>query len=614
MSTYVLYVSRHRDSVRVGVTGAPSVVASLLTEGRDGEPADEVIVVSGPLPLGVAEAIRRDVERTGWWTRMPWSPATRWALRWTLRRALMSWGVEPHWRVLDSVERDLRVPGEEELETAARLLEGRFLLETEAVHLLEDEGEGALSSHPSDLIDALVTLGRLSRRAGVVRDSAGRWRCLRCGARDQVDVGVCVRCGREQCASCTECAQLGVARECEGVVWASPTLRRRSRETSEEKLLRLQFDLSPAQKQASDTLLADQGDRSLVWAACGAGKTEVVYPLIERALQDGSDVLFAVPRRDIVVELAKRVQRAFPSIPVQVLYGGSPRKFQDARLVIATTHQVLRLYRRFDLVVLDEVDAFPYRGSAMLRRAVERAMAPRGKLVYMTATPSESLLRRARAAGWCLATIPARHHGHPLPVPEFLTHRSLERLREALEQGRRIPEIPRAFVQLLQRLVSSRLPLLVFVPTVRLVAPTAKLIDDVLRSGAKPAPDALPLVYGIHSRDPRRDALREAFGRGEFPVLVATTVLERGITISGVQAIVLWADYERVFDTATLIQMAGRVGRTVEHPGGEVHFVAARVTRPMQEARARIVELNTLAAEKGQLQTNRPRGRSSQAG
>ncbi len=613
MGAYVLYVSLQGGSVRIGVTGAPSVTAAFLTDGRTGVPAGEVVLVSSPLPLGVAEAVQRDVERTSWLARLRWPVAVRWALRRRLRRALASVGAKPLWRVVGGEGDGAAVPEETELQVAARLLGGRILLENEAVRLLETYGEGVLSAHPYDLIEGLVVSGRLTRRPAVVRDDAGRWQCLRCGARDRIDVGVCVRCGRDACAACTECARLGAARACEGVVWAPPVLRSR-RATTDEKLLQLDIELSPAQRQAAERLLGTEAKRALVWAACGAGKTEVVYPLIERALQQGSDVLFAVPRRDIVVELGRRVQAAFPGVPVHALYGGSPGKFADARLVVATTHQVMRLYRRFDLVVLDEVDAFPYRGSAVLRRAVERARAPDGRLVYMTATPSESMLRRAGSPGWCLAMIPARHHGRPLPVPAFLIHKGMERLREALEQGTRPPGIPRQVAELFQRLVGSGRPLLVFVPTVRLVAPTAKLIDGVLRSGARPAADALPLAYGIHSRDPRRDALRESFRRGEFPVLVATTVLERGITISGVQAVVMWADFERVFDGATLIQMAGRVGRTREQPDGEVHFVAARITRPMHEARARISELNAVAAELGHLRADPPAGRRSQAG
>ena len=106
----------------------------------------------------------------------------------------------------------------------------------------------------------------------------------------------------------------------------APVLRSR-RATTDEKLLQLDIELSPAQRQAAERLLGTEAKRALVWAACGAGKTEVVYPLIERALQQGSDVLFAVPRRDIVVELGRRVQAAFPGVPVQALYGEVRAKF-----------------------------------------------------------------------------------------------------------------------------------------------------------------------------------------------------------------------------------------------------------------------------------------------
>src|SRR5690606_15700628 len=225
-------------------------------------------------------------------------------------------GAKPLWRVVGGEGDGAAVPEETELQVAERLLGGRILLENEAVRLLETYGEGVLSAHPYDLIEGLVVSGRLTRRPAVVRDDAGRWQCLRCGARDRIDVGVCVRCGRDACAACTECARLGAARACEGVVWAPPVLRSR-RATTAEKLLQLDIELSPAQRQAAERLLGTEAKRALVWAACGAGKTEVVYPLIERALQQGRDVLFAVPRRDIVVELGRRVQAAFPGVPVQ---------------------------------------------------------------------------------------------------------------------------------------------------------------------------------------------------------------------------------------------------------------------------------------------------------
>ena len=35
-------------------------------------------------------------------------------------------------------------------------------------------------------------------------------------------------------------------------------------------------------------------------------------------------------------------------------------KEKDAVLVVATTHQLLRYYRAFHVMVVDEIDAFPY--------------------------------------------------------------------------------------------------------------------------------------------------------------------------------------------------------------------------------------------------------------
>ena len=123
----------------------------------------------------------------------------------------------------------------------------------------------------------------------------------------------------------------------------------------------------------------------MVWAACGAGKTEVTFPLIRQALQEGGDVLFAIPRQDIVREMIERLRSAFPGIEVAGHYGGQPW-FAPGQLVVATTHQVLHFYRRFSLAVLDEVDAFPYQGNEMLRFALERSLLPDGRLVEMTAT------------------------------------------------------------------------------------------------------------------------------------------------------------------------------------------------------------------------------------
>lgn len=543
-----------------------------------------------------------------------------------------------------------QLPQRAELAAGHALLAGRLLLESEVRRLLEERGGGQIDADPTDLLEGLVLHGRVHRRAAVQRDRLRRWRCRRCGTLDRVDVGPCARCGREACAACTECARLGTARACEAIVYSEGTAQRAARaagatgaeegaqavwagrerenaraplhaehESAAESeqptaepaqqaampspapLLQLSFPLSPPQQAAAEALLDGDDRNALVWAACGAGKTEVVFGVIEKALQEGGPVLFAVPRRDVVIELEGRLQKAFPSVPVKAIYGGSPTRFPDVPLVIATTHQVMRFYRQFRLVVLDEVDAYPYWGSRMLRRAVSRATMAGGRTICLTATPPEVLLEKARRDEWRLITIPARHHGYPLPEPVYLLDAGLERVRQSLLSGRRRVTLPRIVVEAVQEAVRQPDPLIVFVPAVDLVAPTARLLDRVCRSGAAPEADALPLAFGVHSRDPRRDAVRDAFSRGEFPILVATTVLERGITVPGVNVLVLWADAEGIFDSASLMQMAGRAGRTADRPHGKVWFAASRKNRAMQIAVHRIAALNEEARRCGYL-------------
>ena len=70
---------------------------------------------------------------------------------------------------------------------------------------------------------------------------------------------------------------------------------------------------------------------------------------------------------------------------------------------------------------------------------------------------------------------------------------------------------------------------------------------------------------------------------GSITSAVTTTVLERGVTIPGVDVIVLRAD-SSVFDARSLVQMAGRAGRTSECPTGRVIFVVERTNREVEAA------------------------------
>lgn len=351
----------------------------------------------------------------------------------------------------------------------------------------------------------------------------------------------------------------------------------------------------------------------LIWAVCGAGKTELVFPAIDETLRYGGRVLLATPRKDVVLELLPRLQAVFPTVKVTAVYGGSPAKWEDAALTLATTHQVLRFYRRFALVIVDEVDAFPYHGDPVLQRAVLRAVGRGGKLLYLTATPPPDLRDRlvvsgqspgsvsscrvnaarffhkcsSRAVRLSLASpthvmVPQRYHGHPLPVPRSVLISGLQR---KLRANRNIPLLIRTIRQSLER---GRQ---VFVFVAR-VTQTARVLA-YLRGRL---PEQAAWMEAVSAADPEREEKVRRFRERTLRLLVTTTILERGVTIPHSDVIVLEAD-DPVFDEAALVQIAGRVGRSADDPVGTVLFLLNRRSRSPYAAIRQIRAMNRLAAE-----------------
>lgn len=139
--------------------------------------------------------------------------------------------------------------------------------------------------------------------------------------------------------------------------------------------------LTDGQKQAAEALIEAIKEKQelLVWAVCGSGKTEMLFPGIEFALNHGLRVCVATPRTDVVLELLPRLKKAFEKVEVSALYGGSEDKGSLTPLMISTAHQLMRYRDIFDVMIIDEVDAFPFSADETLRFAVdkpERKTAP----------------------------------------------------------------------------------------------------------------------------------------------------------------------------------------------------------------------------------------------
>lgn len=497
----------------------------------------------------------------------------------------------------------------------SRILAGRLLSISELVALLEAIGVEADLAAVTVAVDALSMLGLLQMLPAVERGAVGRAHCTRCGSTSVVaHTGPCPRCGYP-CLRCPCCSSLGVMTACTWLLHA-PVARCAQSQPDRAPVVTLDipFPLTEVQRRASRRVRAFVEGRGqgefLVWAACGAGKTEVACAAIASELNRGGTVLYVVPRRTVASDLYSRLSRLFPGTEISLRTGDRQLGPPLARFAVCTSHQTLRLRHWADLVVFDEVDAFPCEPGGFLEWAVKRSCRPGGKLVYLTATPDATMFERVRARKLPFCLISTRHHGRPVPVPEIVgvrprlggsrdSHRMCHTLTGShrggagdspcvvnrLRLGDRYPfsEPELCLLCLAARDLS---PALVFVPTIELVEEARAALDGVLHecfAGAR---------FGYcHSGLQRNDEVVDELRQGRLTSVVTTTVLERGITISGVNVIVIRAD-SPVFDASSLVQMAGRAGRTADCPTGRVLFAVASVTPDVKRAVDMIAFMN----------------------
>ena len=117
-----------------------------------------------------------------------------------------------------------------------------------------------------------------------------------------------------------------------------------------------------------------------MWAVTGAGKTEMLFAVLHQTYKKGGRIALASPRVDVCLELFPESKRFF--LTKQLLYhGNSQEAYRYTKLVICTTHQLLKFHQAFDLLIVDEVDSFPFVNNEHLYYGVRNA---RKEVVWCT--------------------------------------------------------------------------------------------------------------------------------------------------------------------------------------------------------------------------------------
>lgn len=372
--------------------------------------------------------------------------------------------------------------------------------------------------------------------------------CPRCGNKDQKYIGYIN--GKPYCRFC--------------ITFKGDEAEQYKFSGNEPKLT-LSYSLSKEQRMISDRIIFNykRDFDTLIYAICGAGKTELVYGIIEYVLRRHEPIAFALPRRDVAIELSQRIKEAFPTSTVACVYGGHTEKL-TADIVVLTTHQLYRYPAYFSLIILDEIDAFPYNGNVLLNKMFEKSL--KGHSVLMSATPSKEVLDYYQKGNREIIELNTRFHRHPLPVPKFIIRFSV---------------LKKVFIlNKLKEYIKENKPVFVFAPTIE----EAEILYSFLK---KP----IPKGSLVHSKIENRTEVINKFRKGEFKYLVTTAVLERGVTVKNLQVIIYESDHT-LYNEYALVQISGRVGRKSDAPNGDVLFVADKVTEEMENARNTIIEKN----------------------
>ncbi|MBO0473390.1 competence protein ComFA [Enterococcus sp. DIV0840] len=398
----------------------------------------------------------------------------------------------------------------------------------------------------------------------------------------------CLRCGQVQNKSivqlvnghyfCPECIQLGrVDTSQDFYHLPEPNPVKRTVDFA------WKGQLTDGQQAVSNDLVASvkKGESRMIWAVTGAGKTEMLFKAIHHSLESGYRVAIASPRVDVCLELYPRIQAVFPDEPAILLHGKMEERYRYTKLLVCTTHQLLRFFQAFDVLIIDEVDAFPFVDNPLLQYGVNQAIKKNSSLVYLTATPTKELTKKTAQNQLKTSILPARYHRRILPVPKM---KWCSRWHEKIKKG----NSPKTLVTKIRTLVTKN-DVLIFCPSISLME---KLKEAVEKKFPK-----VPLAC-VHSQDPERLEKVLKMRNKEYRILMTSTILERGVTFDGVSVIVLGANHA-VFATSALVQIAGRVDRRKEYTAGEVWFLHDGCTKSMKEAIKQIKKMNTLGIERG---------------
>src|SRR6476660_5824982 len=319
----------------------------------------------------------------------------------------------------------------------------------------------------------------------------------------------------------------------------------------------LPFRLTGDQKKAIAEIVADLQRMSpmnrLLQGDVGSWKTIVALMAASVAMENGFQVAFMAPTEILAEQHYITIRKLLEAsrFRITLLTGSTPvRQRREAQAELAAgslhlavgTHALLQdpiAFRELGLVVIDEQHRF-----GVMQRATLRSKGLHPDVLVMTATPIPRTLALTTYGDLDVSVMrempPGRQPIATTARPESRRDEIYAFVRREVEQGRQAYVI---------------YPLVEESAKVDLKAAT-EMADHL-------AQDVFPelrvaLLHGRLKQD-AKDRVMGAFVRGEFDILVSTTVIEVGVDVPNATVMVI--EHAERFGLSQLHQLRGRVGR-----------------------------------------------------
>jgi ATP-dependent DNA helicase RecG len=319
----------------------------------------------------------------------------------------------------------------------------------------------------------------------------------------------------------------------------------------------LPFRLTGDQKKAIAEIVEDmkrpQPMNRLLQGDVGSGKTIVALMAALVAMENALQVAFMAPTEILAEQHFITIRTLLESsrFRIALLTGATPAKKRrelQAELAGGSLHLAVGThalvqdpvgFHELGLVIIDEQHRF-----GVLQRATLRSKGLHPDVLVMTATPIPRTLALTTYGDLDVSIMrempPGRHSIRTIAKPESRRDEIYDFIRKQIEAGRQVYVI---------------YPLVEESEKVDLKAATE--MADHLSQDVFPS-YRVALLHGRMKSD-AKERVMAAFVRGEFDVLVSTTVVEVGVDVAN--AAVMLVEHAERFGLSQLHQLRGRVGR-----------------------------------------------------